>query len=87
MNLIRAVVIFTVLFSLAYCQETLEKAEGSILGLILKSRNGRNYYSYTGIPYAKPPIGERRFKVGPSIKYYSIKTFIHTVKAPKKKKK
>lgn len=36
---------------------------GAIKGTHLKSRDGRPYYSYTGIPYAKPPIGELRFKV------------------------
>jgi len=49
---------------LAYCiSQKLEITKGVIKGQILKSRNGRSYYSYTGIPYAKPPIGELRFKV------------------------
>lgn len=43
--------------------QELEITKGVIKGQILKSRNGRSYYSYTGIPYAKPPIGELRFKV------------------------
>jgi len=49
---------------LVYCiSQQLEITKGVIKGQILKSRNGRSYYSYTGIPYAKPPIGELRFKV------------------------
>ncbi|XP_060878026.1 esterase FE4-like [Metopolophium dirhodum] len=48
---------------LVHCvAQELEITKGVIKGQILKSRNGRSYYSYTGIPYAKPPIGELRFK-------------------------
>jgi len=47
-----------------YCiPQELKIAKGVIKGQILKSRYGRSYYSYTGIPYAKPPSGEVRFKV------------------------
>ncbi|XP_055371025.1 juvenile hormone esterase-like [Condylostylus longicornis] len=31
-------------------------------GLLMKSHGGKSFYSFRGIPYAKPPIGERRFK-------------------------
>jgi len=49
---------------LVHCiPQELKITKGIINGQILKSRNGRSYYSYTGIPYAKPPIGEFRFKV------------------------
>ncbi|XP_044018145.1 venom carboxylesterase-6-like [Aphidius gifuensis] len=35
---------------------------GTLEGSIMKSKNGRNFYSFRGIPYALPPIGELRFK-------------------------
>ncbi|XP_025194181.1 esterase E4-like isoform X1 [Melanaphis sacchari] len=48
---------------LVYClSQKLKITKGVIKGQILKSRNGQTYYSYTGIPYANPPIGELRFK-------------------------
>lgn len=50
-------------FTLAHCELEVKLAKGKIRGQILKSRDGRPYYSYTGIPYAKPPIGDLRFKV------------------------
>lgn len=46
-----------------YGQPELNTVNGKIKGQILTSRDGRPYYSYTGIPYAKPPVGELRFKV------------------------
>ena len=30
---------------------------------ILRSDRGRKFYTFSGIPYAKPPLGRRRFKV------------------------
>ncbi|XP_055370969.1 juvenile hormone esterase-like [Condylostylus longicornis] len=33
-----------------------------MVGKILKTHSGKDYFSFRGIPYAKPPIGERRFK-------------------------
>ncbi|KAF5273123.1 hypothetical protein FQA39_LY07613 [Lamprigera yunnana] len=35
---------------------------GKLRGSIAKDYDGRNYYSFQGIPYAKPPIGTLRFK-------------------------
>ncbi|XP_050531758.1 esterase E4-like isoform X3 [Daktulosphaira vitifoliae] len=35
---------------------------GVLRGKFYQSRHGREYLSFTGIPYAKPPIGELRFK-------------------------
>ncbi|KAI4468851.1 carboxylesterase [Holotrichia oblita] len=36
--------------------------QGSLRGKIGTDNNGRNYYQFLGIPYAKPPIGKLRFK-------------------------
>lgn len=35
---------------------------GRIRGTILQSRGGRDYYSFRGIRYAEPPVGELRWK-------------------------
>lgn len=36
---------------------------GQIKGKLVKHLYGDDYYSFQGIPYAKPPIGDLRFKV------------------------
>ncbi|XP_014275607.1 juvenile hormone esterase [Halyomorpha halys] len=38
-------------------------SQGTMRGQVLKSRDGRDYFSFTRIPYGKPPVGERRFKI------------------------
>jgi len=37
--------------------------QGKIKGSILKSRNGREFKAFQGIPYAKSPIGDLRLQV------------------------
>ena len=37
--------------------------QGILKGGIEKSRGGRSFYSFYGIPFAEPPVGELRFKV------------------------
>ena len=37
--------------------------QGTLKGRYLTSRKGRQILSFTRIPYAKPPIGNLRFKV------------------------
>lgn len=46
-----------------FFQPMVKISNGAIRGQTLQSRDGRDYYSFTGIPYAKPPIGPLRFKV------------------------
>ncbi len=41
----------------------IETRLGRLKGYIRRSRKGRNYVSFYKVPYAKPPIGELRFKV------------------------
>lgn len=50
-------------FHSAFCEIKVKITEGTLKGQILNSRDGRPYYSFTGIPYAKPPIGNLRFEV------------------------
>lgn len=56
-------ILWLFLLKLACCELEVRIADGILKGQALQSRDGRIYYSYTGIPYAKPPIGELRFKV------------------------
>ncbi|XP_019876460.2 juvenile hormone esterase-like [Aethina tumida] len=47
----------------AHQEEPIVETElGNVRGSTRLSRNGRNYFSFTGIPYARPPLGELRFK-------------------------
>lgn len=44
--------------------KVVETNYGAVRGFLKKTLlNGKPYYAFRGIPYAKPPIGERRFKV------------------------
>ncbi|XP_050665005.1 juvenile hormone esterase-like isoform X3 [Leptidea sinapis] len=36
--------------------------EGQVQGKLVKTPGGKSYYSFQGIPYAKPPLGSLRFK-------------------------
>lgn len=56
-------VVIVLLFSSVFGELQVKISKGTVKGRILKSRDGRPYYSFTGIPYAKPPIGELRFEV------------------------
>lgn len=46
-----------------------EVRQGKLRGINEKNINGINYVAFRGVPYAKPPIGNLRFKVT-SIKLY-----------------
>lgn len=37
--------------------------QGKLKGRIGTDYDGRRYYSFQGIPYAKPPVGKLRFRV------------------------
>ncbi|KAJ8686637.1 hypothetical protein QAD02_022431 [Eretmocerus hayati] len=50
---------------LVYCAENnviIASSVGEIKGLLVETRLGKEILSFRGIPYAKPPIGKRRFK-------------------------
>lgn len=36
---------------------------GQLKGRVAQDADGDNYYSFQGIPYAKPPLGNLRFRV------------------------
>ena len=42
---------------------TIETEQGTLQGVVKAARNGDQYHSYRGIPYAQPPIDELRWKV------------------------
>jgi carboxylesterase type B len=37
--------------------------QGKLRGTVATDYDGKEYFRFQGIPYAKPPIGELRFKV------------------------
>ena len=39
-----------------------ETERGAIRGSKMKSKKGKKIFAFRGIPYAKPPIGNLRFK-------------------------
>ena len=41
----------------------IDTSHGKVQGFIARSRDGRKYYEYLGIPYAAPPVGHLRFEV------------------------
>lgn len=40
-----------------------QTTKGPVKGVVKTSIVGENYYRFRGIPYAKPPVGDLRFKV------------------------
>jgi len=60
--------VFSLLFGLVHgTDDILQLSQGKIRGGILNSRNGREFNTFQGIPYAKPPVKDLRFEV--SYKY------------------
>ena len=43
---------------------------GKVKGIVSLSRQHREFYSWRGIPYAEPPLGDLRYEVG--VIYYAI---------------
>jgi carboxylesterase type B len=58
--------VITVLVSVCCCQNegpVVTTSLGKIRGYIKTSHDGRKFSAFEGIPFAKPPIGSRRFEV------------------------
>lgn len=36
---------------------------GALRGEVMKNESGERVYTFLGIPFAKPPVGDLRFKV------------------------
>lgn len=47
-----------------------DTTEGKVRGNIRKNIDGEKFFCFLGIPYAKPPLGELRFKVKIIKQYY-----------------
>lgn len=59
-----AILLFVSNFWYIKCDSpTIILPQGELVGQVLTNINGKEYFSFTGIPYAKPPIGELRFRV------------------------
>ncbi|KAF5306371.1 hypothetical protein FQR65_LT07395 [Abscondita terminalis] len=43
-------------------EPTVKIRQGYLKGTVQKTRNGRPFFSFQGIPYAKPPVGNLRFE-------------------------
>lgn len=56
--------------------KTVETRNGAVRGLVKKTLlHQKPYYSYRGIPFAKPPLGELRFKAPEPVESWRPKTF------------
>jgi len=71
-------IIFTFIFGFAFgVEEVVQLDQGKLTGSSLKSRNGREFKAFQGIPYAKSPTGDLRFKVTHNFLLYYI-VILHT---------
>lgn len=46
------------------CSPLVHVSDGSLKGKCMTTRGGRTFHAFLGIPFAKPPIGDLRFRVG-----------------------
>ncbi|CAH1398685.1 unnamed protein product [Nezara viridula] len=57
-----SVVLLLAITAFADDAPVVETTAGSVRGFTSTSRSGRQYWSYRGIPFAKPPLGKLRFR-------------------------
>lgn len=50
-------------YSTRYDRPIVRTEYGRVMGATLTSRDGKDYYAFNKIPYAKPPCGNLRFQV------------------------
>lgn len=67
MNEVYLFVTFIGVISSAECVVFLNTKLGPIKGIQMTSRDGRRFNAFLGIPFAKPPVGDLRFKVTNSL--------------------
>lgn len=53
-------------------------SEGNIEGDVIENPFGGTYYSFKGIPYAAPPVGDLRFKVNNVPNLLEQSQFVYT---------
>lgn len=78
---LKIVAVFHILFIIVNCGNcqlskdgtdfTLTTALGKVKGTYLTSTAGNTFYAFRGIPYANPPVGEKRFKAPEPIDQWS----------------
>ncbi|XP_032678420.1 venom carboxylesterase-6-like isoform X2 [Odontomachus brunneus] len=62
-NLILLSCVLLFAFSAVYASApTAQTRNGTVAGLVMQSRRGKDFIGFRGIPYAMPPLGELRFQ-------------------------
>ncbi|KAK4880591.1 hypothetical protein RN001_008737 [Aquatica leii] len=63
--MLKTIILVCVCFTITTQNENplLKIDQGTLRGTFRKSLSGKEYGSFTGIPYAQPPVGELRFKM------------------------
>lgn len=44
-----------------------ETRQGQLRGVQLRDHDGKEFFGFKGVPYAKPPVGQLRFEVRKNI--------------------
>ncbi|XP_067006683.2 juvenile hormone esterase [Anabrus simplex] len=57
-----AVLLLTVLAAVRANDPVVRTAQGQLRGSVLRTVDGRDIFSFRGVPFAKPPVGDLRFK-------------------------
>jgi carboxylesterase type B len=60
---------------------TVGVAQGDLRGRKTVTASGTTYYSFKGIPYAKPPLGSLRFGVSTQREFYLARSACYLLKA------